>query len=445
MIRSCEKHEIRGGIDAPPSKSSQQRAIACAALAQGESRIQGIQFCEDSQIALGLAEALGARVKADGRAIIVSGSPRFSGGQSDKSTSAVLAGTKSELEFDCGESGLCMRMFSPIAALLDIPVHMRGRGSLAARPMNMVAEPLKAMGVSVETNGDRSPLRIRGPLRGGGYAMDAGESSQFLTGLLIALPLAVGDSVLRVERLVSRGYIDLTIETCEAFGVSILMDNNYSRFIIEGGQRYSPVDFTPEGDWSGAAFLVAAAAIAAGEGGLAIRGLRDDSSQPDKAVIDAVMSAGVPLSWVGTSLIVGRGSLSPFEFDATDCPDLFPPLAALAAACPGRSILHGTWRLASKESDRAKSLASCLSRMGASVELQGDKMLIGGGRLHGAAIDASGDHRIAMAAAVAALDASDPVHIAGAECVAKSWPAFFEDLASISGDPGSGVPQERTT
>jgi 3-phosphoshikimate 1-carboxyvinyltransferase len=433
MIRHCGKYRISGGVEVPSSKSSQQRAIACAALADGESRIHGTQLCDDSRAALGLAVALGTRTRMERDSVVLSGSRRFAGTGPDGALEAEGSREERALELDCGESGLCMRMFSPIAALLDLPVIMSGTGSLAGRPMGMVADPLTAMGVFCRTNGGKAPLSIRGPLRGGDYAIDAGESSQFLTGLLIALPLAEGDSVLRVSKLVSRGYIDLTMETCGAFGVSITRDEDYSRFIVAGGQRYRAADFAPEGDWSGAAFLIVAAAIAAGDAGVEIGGLRGDSSQPDRAVLEAALAAGVPFSLVDRRLSVGRGALRPFEFDAADCPDLFPPLAALAAACPGRSVLRGTHRLASKESDRAKSIAACFSSMGAAVELRGDEMLIYGGSLHGAAIDSCGDHRIAMAAAVAALGASSAVSVAGAECVAKSWPSFFEDLESLKG------------
>ena len=424
-------HKVRGCIDAPPSKSSQQRAIACAALAEGKSRIWGTQLCDDSRSALGLAAALGARTSLGKEAISISGSPRFVGSGTGMEESATDIGKTGSLELDCGESGLCMRMFSPVAALLDLPVLMRGRGSLAGRPMSMVASPLEAMGVSCSTSNGRAPLRIEGPLRGGDYALDAQESSQFLTGLLVALPLARGDSILRVSQLASRGYIDLTIETCRAFGVSIRRNEAYTLFNMAGGQLYRATDFRPEGDWSGAAFLVVAAALAARAGGLEIRGLRGDSSQPDRAVLEAARLAGVPCRLEHGSLWVEGGQLLPFEFDATDCPDLFPPLAALAAACPGRSILRGTHRLASKESDRASSLAACLSGLGAVVELVGDEMLIEGGKLHGGRIDACGDHRIAMAAAVAALRASGDVAIEGSECVAKSWPSFFEDLEGL--------------
>ena len=180
-----------------------------------------------------------------------------------------------------------------------------------------------------------------------------------MTGLLIALPLATGDSELKVGHAVSKGYLDLTIDTCAAFGVDIGKNSDYSGFSIKGNQRYKGREFRVEGDWSGAAFLVVAAAIAAGDGELEISGLREDSSQPDKAVLLAAKMAGASVRVERGGVFVRKGRLDAFEFDATDCPDLFPPLAALAAACKGTSSIRGIHRLAGKESDRAASIKAC--------------------------------------------------------------------------------------
>ncbi|MFA5853327.1 MAG: 3-phosphoshikimate 1-carboxyvinyltransferase [Spirochaetales bacterium] len=424
MIRRRERKSVTGSINAPASKSSMQRAVACATMADGRSTLKSGELCADSRAALGLAASLGAVVSIDEDFIAIEGSARF-GESGGNFRSAAL-------ELDCGESGLCMRMFSPIAAILDGRATLIGRGSLAKRPMGMVEEPLRAFGAECSSSAGFPPISIRGPLRGGMIDIDAGESSQLLTGLLIALPLAQGDSELRVRRAVSKGYLDLTIDTCAAFGVKIERNSDFSGFYIKGGQRYRAADFSVEGDWSGAAFLVVAAAVAAGEGGLEIGGLQTGSSQPDKAVLQAAAAAGAPVDMEGGRLRVGRASLGAFEFDATDCPDLFPPLAALAAACGGTSRIRGVHRLKGKESDRAASLASMLSALGVRVGFDEDWMTIQGGAIQGGTIDACGDHRIAMAAAVVALAAESPVTINGAECVSKSWPSFFDDLDSIS-------------
>lgn len=427
MRRVAVKASVGGAIDAPPSKSSMQRAVACALLARGESRIKGGELSEDSRAALGAAQALGAKVESEGGIVRVEGSPLFgekAAGREGKSAEALI-------ELDCGESGLCMRMFAPIAALLGRATKLTGRGTLAARPMGMVEKALATLGGSCSSDSGKAPLFIRGPLKGGLAEIDAGESSQLLTGLLIALPLAADDSELWTARVVSRGYLDLTLDTMRAFGVEGRRNADYSRFYLSGRQRYQPCDFTVEGDWSGAAFLIVAGALAARESGLAIRGLRPDSSQPDRAVLEASRRAGADLRLEDDVVVIRRGRLEAFEFDAADCPDLFPPLAALASACRGVSALRGVRRLAGKESDRAASLKAVFEALGARVNVDGDLMTIEGGSLRGGEVEARGDHRIAMAAATAALAASGEVAIAGSECVAKSWPRFFEDMAGI--------------
>lgn len=432
MIMRCGKGSVSGSIEAPPSKSSMQRAVACATLAQGRSILLSGELCADSESALRLAESLGARVRVDGTSVEIEGSPFFVAVSSEEEMPRRDPATGEPIDLDCGESGLCMRMFSPIASLLPIKTRMIGRGSLLRRPMGMVEKSLQAFGALCAASGGFAPLSIKGPLRGGKATIDAGDSSQLLTGLLIALPLCQGDSELKVENAVSKGYLDLTIDTCAAFGVVVERDAEFSRFFIKGRQKYIPANFHVEGDWSGAAFLMVAAAIAGGDGGLAIRGLKADSSQPDRAILRAALLAGAAPRFEGDRLLVGRARLQAFEFDATDCPDLFPPLVALASACLGSSAIRGIHRLRGKESDRAASLKAAFDALGIPVSIEGDRMIVRGGGAEGGVVDACGDHRIAMAAAIAALGARNPVIIKGSECVSKSWPRFFEDLASVS-------------
>ncbi|PKL06001.1 MAG: 3-phosphoshikimate 1-carboxyvinyltransferase [Spirochaetae bacterium HGW-Spirochaetae-9] len=431
MTMHCCRGTVSGSIDAPASKSSMQRAVACATLAQGKSRLLGGELCADSESALRLSKDLGATVHVSGPSIEIEGSPLFAPAALRSADPSDSVGFSEPVILDCGESGLCMRMFSPVAALLERKTRMTGRGSLLRRPMGMVEKPLHAFGASCASSEGFAPLSIKGPLRGGKMNIDAGESSQLLTGLLIALPLCLEDSELRVENAVSKGYLDVTIDTCAAFGVTVERDVGFSRFSIRGRQEYCPASFQVEGDWSGAAFLVASAAIAAGEGGLEIRSLNADSSQPDKAIMQAALSAGAPLRFEGDSLFVARAHLHAFEFDATDCPDLFPPLVALASACRGVSTIRGIHRLRGKESDRAASLKAAFEALGVTVSFEGDAMLVRGGELRGGEVDACGDHRIAMAAATASFAARSCVVIRGSECVSKSWPRFFEDIASI--------------
>lgn len=424
-----EKAALAGSIEAPPSKSLSQRAIACAVLASGRSRIRAKSLCDDASSALNVARALGAAVDRDGAWISITGSPLFGDPAAPLSNEEMEA----PIDLDCGESGLCMRMFSPIAALLARDTRLLASGSLSARPMSMVEEPLRALGARCFAKEGKAPIAIRGPLKGGSLSMNAGGSSQFLTGLLLALPLAREDSEILVNGTVSRGYLDLTIDSARAFGVRIERNEDYSLFGIPGGQVYKASALEVEGDWSSAAFLVVAAALAASGEGLSIRGLERNSMQPDRAVLDAAKAAGTPFDFQRDRLIVGRATLKPFSFDATDCPDLFPPLAALATACPGETELKGVSRLRGKESDRAASLMAMLSNLGIRSELCGDILRIHGSKPSGGRVAAWGDHRIAMAAAVAALASEHPVAIDGAECVAKSWPEFFHDMDLLLG------------
>jgi 3-phosphoshikimate 1-carboxyvinyltransferase len=333
-------------------------------------------------------------------------------------------------------------MFSPIAALFDHEIELCAEGTLEKRPVGMLEASLAELGAECRTASGFPPVVVRGPLLGGRAKVDGRTSSQFLTGLLVALPLAVSDSVLEVESLASRGYIDLTLDTMRAFGVDVERNSDFSLFRVPGSRRYRAADFTVEGDWSGAAFLLVAAAIAARgaamEDALVVRGLNAGSSQPDRAILEALRLCGAVVEAGEDETRVARGRLEAFEFDATDCPDLFPPLVALAVACDGETRLGGAQRLRGKESDRAAVLCEEFGALGARIEVSGDLMSVRGvglgkgGSLPGGRVDSRGDHRIAMAAATAALACAGAVEIVGAECVVKSWPDFFEDFGSIA-------------
>jgi 3-phosphoshikimate 1-carboxyvinyltransferase len=303
----------------------------------------------------------------------------------------------------------------------------------------MVVDPLRALGAACEAVDGLPPVLVHGPLAGGTVRVDGSESSQFLTGLLIALAMAGKDSTVEVEGLQSRGYVDLTVGTMRAFGVEA-HNYEYKRFDVPGGQRYLPRDFAVEGDWSGAAFLLVAAAIAPAapgpaSSGLAVPGLDRASSQPDRKIVAALQAAGArveDLTGEAGLLVRGGAILRAFDFDARDCPDLFPPLVALAARCEGESRLRGVSRLRAKESDRAAALVEVFGNIGIIVKIDGDDLVVLGGDVRGGRASSWGDHRIAMALAVASLVAEGPVVIEGAECVAKSWPTFFEDLDSVA-------------
>jgi len=410
MERSVKPSHVSGEIKAPPSKSMTQRAIAAALLADGDSLIVNPSYCDDALAAMSIAVSLGSRVEPGPDSVSISGSRELK-----------------DTKLNCGESGLAIRMFSPVAALYDSEIVITGTGSLTKRPMSMVEDALKQLGVGCKSSDGLLPLWIKGPLKGGSCRIDGSLSSQLLTGLLMALPVAVNDSEVIVENLKSRPYIDMTLQVLERFGIRI-NKTDYSRFSIPGSQIYQPQKFEVEGDWSGGAFLLVAGAI---NGEITVKGLRPDSRQSDKAILDVLDRAGARTTIMENSVSVKKSELKPFYFDATESPDLFPPLVALAAYCRGISTIKGVSRLIHKESNRSATLVNEFLKMNVKIETQDDDMIITGGKITGAEVCSHGDHRIAMAAAVAALASSSRVIIRDSGCVAKSYPEFFKDLRDL--------------
>lgn len=411
MKTTIHKGRIAGSITAPASKSYAQRAVAAALLAGGETTLTHLDLCNDTRAALDVARRLGASVSHEGTTYTIRG------GLNPVST-----------KLNIGESGLATRLFTPIASLCHMPITINGEGSILRRPIEMMEEPLQALGVEVISNGGYLPISVKGPMRGGEIHVDGSLSSQFITGLLMALPLSPNDTVLHVENLKSRPYVDMTIDLAARFGVAI-KHNNYEQFYIAGGQHYTPCTYNIEGDWSGASCLLVAGATA---GSITIRNLNHISLQADLAIIEALARAGAEIITTNSSVTVHGGPLHAFEFDATDCPDLFPALAALAASCEGTSVLTGTQRLTYKESNRAETIAEVFGRLGIGVDLSEENtMRITGGPVSSAVVDSHNDHRIAMAAAVAALSSDDSVVIEGADAADKSYPNFWNDLDTL--------------
>jgi len=410
MKRYVYPSEIKGIIKAPASKSAMQRTIAAALLADGESILVNPTFCDDSLAAMRVAEGLGAKIKKKSDCVIINGGL--------KPVSATL---------NCGESGLCIRMFTPVAALTGRELALTGEKSLAERPVSAIENPLRELGAVISSNNGKLPVKISGKLKGGTAEIDGSISSQFLTGLLMALPLCEKDSYLKVRDLKSREYIDLTINVLKQFSVQI-ENREYREFIVMGDQKFIPGIIDIEGDWSGAAFLLCAGAIA---GDITITGISMDSAQPDRSIITALRKSGADITIHNDSIDIRKSSLSGFEFDASECPDLFPPLAALAVYCNGETVIHGTDRLKHKESNRGMTIKAEMEKLGVVVDLHHDCMVIKNSRVHGAEVESHGDHRIAMMCAIAALQADSPVVINGAECVSKSYNDFFDHIIKL--------------
>lgn len=413
-IITVRHSQISGQLTAPSSKSYAQRALASALLAKGTSILRNPCRADDALAATEVIKNLGATVHDFGDRLIIHGG---------------MSQVRSTLDF--GESGLGIRLFSAIAALNHYPVYLTGSGSLTKRPMNIIQDALTPLGVSCTTDNGFIPLRVQGPLKAGRITVDGSVSSQVLTGLIMALPTVEEDSTIKVKNLKSTPYIDMTLEVMDSFGVKV-NNKDYKEFFIKGGQIYTPRDYIIEGDWSGAAFLLVAGAIG-GECGLS--GLNLSSRQADRKILEALDMAGADIVYGEEIIRVSRNNLKGFDFDASHCPDLFPPLAALAVHCSGTTSISGVDRLIHKESNRAEALETEMSKLGVDIKIKGNNMIIHGpATISGTEIDSRNDHRIAMAAATVILPCrNQEVAIKGAECTAKSYPSFYEDLKTIGG------------
>lgn len=412
---------VYGKIKVPPSKSSMQRACAAALITPGTTVIDNFGNSNDEKAAVNIITRLGATVDAAGdKMVVTSGDHIFRSAFPEKNVIV-----------NCGESGLSMRMFAPVAALFNYDIIFTGEGSILKRPMQFFDEVLPQLGVEVSSNEGRLPVTLRGPLQPKDITVDGSLSSQFLTGLLFAFAKACKRPVnIKVKGLSSRPYIDLTISVLGHFGFRV-ENHHYEVFTIHPRDPLPAhsIKYTVEGDWSNAAFLLVAGAVA---GEIVLSGADQQSPQGDKNIMRALYDCGAEVTIHGEDIVVKKSHLKAFEFDATHCPDLFPPLVALAAYCEGTTLIKGVNRLLFKESNRAISLRDEFKKMNVSVELNGDLMYIhGGGEVTGAEVLSHNDHRIAMAAAVAGLSARGNTLIREAEAVNKSYPGFYKDIASI--------------
>lgn len=423
MIATIQPSAVNGTVHAAASKSSMQRACAAALVMPGTTTLVNAGSSNDDQAAIDVIQKLGAKVTA------------LPGGKLTIESSGVNPALN---EMNCGESGLGVRMFTPIAALSSKAITINGTGSLLSRPMNFFDEILPSLGVYIKTNNGKLPFHIQGPLKPANIEIDGSLSSQFLTGLLMAYAGAsASDVAITVTDLKSRPYIDLTLQVMRAFGMKMPGNRNYREFYFNSEPHaVQPADrtYTVEGDWSGAAFLLVAGAVA---GQVDVPGIMNTSTQADKKIVDALLDAGADVSVRDNGVAVKRGKLEAFSFDATDCPDLFPPLVALAAHCKGITRIRGLRRLKHKESDRGATLQEEFDKLSTQIELNDDEMLVhgnGGVFVKDHVLNSHHDHRIAMACAVACLQADFYVEIKNAEAINKSYPDFFAHLKSLGAD-----------
>lgn len=412
---------VSGKIKVPPSKSSMQRACAAALLTPGTTIIDNFGSSNDEKAAMNIITKLGATIDMKANQMVVTSNDYIFRSPFPEKNVIV----------NCGESGLSMRMFAPIAGLFNYDITFTGEGSILKRPMNFFDEILPLLNVEVHSNSGKLPVTLHGPLLPKNITVDGSLSSQFLTGLLFAFAKACKTPVaIIVKDLSSKPYIDLTISVLKSFGFRI-EHRNYEVFTIFPREPLPPhsIKYTVEGDWSNAAFLLVAGAVA---GEVCLMGGDLNSSQGDKNIMQALHNSGADVKISGKEITVKKTALKGFEFDATDCPDLFPPLVALAAYCKGKTMIKGVNRLLFKESNRAISLRDEFQKMNVDVKLDGDWMTIkGGNEVKGAAVSSHNDHRIAMATAIAALGARGNTIIEDADAVNKSYPGFYEDLKTI--------------
>ena len=392
---------VAGRIAVPPSKSMAHRAVLCAALAKGTSHLHHLAFSKDISATLGAAGRLCARVTTGENDAVVEGLGRF---------------LPVDAPVDCCESGSTLRFLIPLASLTGQEVTFTGRGRLMERPQEPYFALFREKGIFYEQKD--GVLTVRGKLTPGDYTLPGNVSSQFITGLLYALPLLEGDSrILLTTDLESRGYVDMTLDALEQFGVKAEYDGART-FHVPGNQYYQHRDLAIEADWSNAAFWYGAVSLGCQ---VDIQGLNAYSVQGDMHIVPYFMK------------LQGQGAV---DLDVSQCPDLVPPLAAMAALRAGETTrIVNAGRLRIKECDRLAAMTSELNKLGAAVTELPDGLLIKGRPegLRGGCVDAWNDHRIAMMAAIAAIRCEEPVTITGAECVKKSYPRFWEDYRRLGG------------
>jgi 3-phosphoshikimate 1-carboxyvinyltransferase len=403
---------LTGEIAAIASKSDAHRLLILAALSKGKTHICMEQRSADIDATMDCLTALGAQDAAEPGGVSVIGMTRA---------------CENPL-LDCGESGSTLRFLLPVAAAVCETARFTGGGRLPRRPIGELVRAMEAHGVAFSA--DRLPLSVTGKLLGGTYSLPGNVSSQYLTGLLLALPLLQQSSkIILTTRLESAAYVDLTLHALRRFGAEVTQKQN--AYEIPGKQRYrSPGQVFVEGDWSNAAFFLAAGALG---GPVRVTGLALGSPQGDRAILDALMAFGAAVEATKEGIAVSPAPLNGCEIDVGATPDLLPVLAVLGACAKGETRLVNAARLRLKESDRLASVSAMLRALGGSVQELPDALLIRGGTLAGGVVDSCNDHRVAMAAAIASVRCSGEVTILGADAVQKSYPAFFTDFTRLGG------------
>lgn len=403
-----------GTVNVPPSKSDVHRAIICAAMANGVSRISPVALSNDIKATIGCIKALGADAVLENNVLTVDGTNMY------KNKTALL---------DCGESGSTLRFFIPIAAVGNINATFVGKGKLPQRPIGIFTEALPKAGTVCKTEGGL-PLEIKGQLKSGIFEIPGNVSSQFITGLLLALPILEGDSeIVLTSPLESVGYTAMTIRTMKQFGVNIQATEK--GWHIKGGQSYKTCDYTTDGDWSQAAFFMVLGAVS---GKVTVKGVAKDSTQGDKKCAEILARFGAKVTQLDNEVTVEKGELKAITIDASQIPDLVPVLSVCAAFAEGTTKIINAERLRIKECDRLKATAELLNNLGGKVKELSDGLEITGvSSLKGGNVNGYNDHRIVMSAAVCAARSDEDITATFAMSINKSYPDFYIDYNSIGG------------
>ena len=407
--------DLTGKVCVPTSKSVCHRAVICAGLAAGTSRISGILLSDDIIATMHAMEALGAVIDQEGDTLIITGT------DCTKPVHHVIA---------CNESGSTLRFLIPLG-LNNKDMTFTGKGQLVERPLNDYFTILDEQKIAYQTTDGHLPLSVSGSLKPGQFRLRGDVSSQFVSGLLFALPRLESDSsIIITTELESQGYIDLTLSMLALFGIKII-NNNYREFIVPGNQKYQSTDYHVEGDYSQVAFWLVAGTLGSP---ICCTGLNPYSLQGDKVILELIQQMGGKLKIEADSIHALTAITKSIEIDASQCPDLVPILAVLASVSEGTTRIIRAGRLRIKECDRLKAVTQELNKLGANIEEHEDSLTIYGRRtLNGGTVDSWHDHRIAMAMAIASIACQTPVTIQHSECVSKSYPNFWQDFQMLGG------------
>lgn len=411
----CTPAQVSGKIKAISSKSDAHRLLICGALSDCATKVHCNVMSKDIAATVECLKNMGADISVDGEIITVTPN-KFN--------------VKAEL--DCGESGSTLRFLLPVVSALGIDATITGHGRLPERPISPLKEEMERMGV-VFHNGSKFPLHLTGKLQAGEYEILGNVSSQFITGLLFALPLLDGDSKIKlIPPVESRSYLNITLSALRKFGIEIIEEENL--YIIKGNQKYiSPKEITVDGDWSNSSFFLCAGAL--NENGVTVEGLDINSPQGDKAILNVLRRMGADVQISGTEITVKKNKLNGITVDAADIPDAVPIISVVASVCEGETQIINAGRLRIKESDRIKAIVNMLASLGGKAEETADGLIIKGKEsLIGGTADGCNDHRIVMSAAVLSNFCKSSVEITDAQAVEKSYPHFFNDFNRMGGN-----------